>query len=293
MPRHPRVHAAGLLYHVIARGNNRQAIFTRQADYEYFVKGLDATKARYPFLLYAYALMPNHLHLLMEVRTIPTARIMQSMLTRYSRYFNRRCQRQGHVFQGRYRAIICERDQYVLELVRYIHLNPVRAQLAERPSDWPWTGHGDYLGRSPRRLIDPGPLTGMLASPRAYERFVRDGVSGGYRPEWHPGEDRPFLGSADFADALRRRPASETKPRALRSLDALLAEVAADRGVSPQAVRRGDKRTPLVGARERFVVQAVEDEGHSPSAVARFLSCHPSSVTRALRRGTDDPPQAT
>src|SRR3990170_3468527 len=143
MPRHPRIHASGLLFHVIARGNNGQKVFLGPADYEAFSNCLRNVRNRYPHYVYAYVLMPNHFHLLMEVSDAPTARIMQSLLTGYVRGFNRTHGRKGHLFQGRYKAIVCERDSYLLELVRYIHLNPVRAGLVRRPGEWKWSGYSE------------------------------------------------------------------------------------------------------------------------------------------------------
>ena len=109
MPRHPRIHAPGLLYHVMARGNNGQKIFLRERDYRAFLQALGAVRRRYPFYLYAYVLMSNHFHLLLEVIDAPTARIIQSLLTGYVRRFNAVHRRRGHLFQGRYKSIVCDR----------------------------------------------------------------------------------------------------------------------------------------------------------------------------------------
>ena len=111
MSRHPRVHAEGLLYHVMARGNDGRRIFTKDADYQAFLEGLAAVRKRYPFYLYAYVLMPNHFHLLLEVQEHSTSRLLQSLLTGYVRWFNRTHGRRGHLFQGRYtaRAVIAKR----------------------------------------------------------------------------------------------------------------------------------------------------------------------------------------
>ena len=127
----------------MARGNNGQKVFHRDGDYEAFLDQLLVVR-RYPFYLYAYVLMPNHFHLLLEVQESPTARIMQSLLTGYVRRFNRAHRHKGHLFQGRYKAIVCDRDNYLMELVRYIHLNPLRAKMVKRPGQWQWSGHGEY-----------------------------------------------------------------------------------------------------------------------------------------------------
>jgi len=151
-------------------------------------------RQRYPFFLYAYVLMSNHFHLLLEVDRFPTARILQSLLTGYVRRFNKVHRRRGHLFEGRYKAIVCERDSYLLELVRYIHLNPVRAAIVKRPSDWQWSGHREYLEKEKRGLIDSGAVMGELRTAARYEAFIREGAKVNYRAEWHPGDGAPFLG---------------------------------------------------------------------------------------------------
>jgi putative transposase len=166
--------------------------FLRQNDYQSFIEALRTVRQRYPFSLYAYVLMSNHLHLLLEVDRFPTARILQSLLTGYVRRFNKIHQRRGHLFEGRYKAIVCERDSYLLELVRYIHLNPVRAAIVKRPSDWQWSGHTEYLGREEHGLIDSGPVMGELGTATRYEAFIREGAQVNYRAGWHPGDRAPF-----------------------------------------------------------------------------------------------------
>lgn len=98
-----------------------------------------------------------------------------------------------------------ERDRYLLALVRYIHLNPVRAGLVKQPGDWQWSGHREYLGTTPRKLIDPGPVLGELRTAAQYEAFVRAGLKEGYQAEWHPGESTPFLGTNRFVLRLTQK----------------------------------------------------------------------------------------
>jgi putative transposase len=284
MPRHPRIHVPGLLYHVMARGNNGQRIFLGREDYEAFLRLLQTTRERHPFLLYAYVLMPDHFHVLVEVGKTPTSRIMQAQLTGYARWFNRIHRRRGHVFQGRYKAILCDRDSYLLELVRYIHLNPVRAGLVRSPAAWKWSGHNEYLGTAKHKLIDPGPVRGELPRPARYEAFVREGLKGGYRSEWHPGDAFPFLGDEAFV----RRVAKTKKPapsRRVRPLEVLLEEVARQAGLSPDTLLQRGRSVPITDARDEFMRRAVRDHGHRAATVAAFLGCQASNVTRALRRG--------
>jgi REP element-mobilizing transposase RayT len=152
MPRHTRVHAEGLLYHVMARGNNGQNVFLRESDYQAFIEALRTVRQRYPFSLYAYVLMSNHFHLLLEVDRFPTARILQSLLTGYVRRFNKTHRRRGHLFEGRYKAI-CAIGIAIFGLVRYIHLSPVRARWSSGPASGSGAVTG-ILGKGKSGLID-------------------------------------------------------------------------------------------------------------------------------------------
>lgn len=144
MARPTRVHFPGAVYHVIARGNNRESVFLSDADKSYYLKLLARYKLKYPYSLYAYILMDNHLHLLLAVKEQPLARIMQGIQQSYTQYFNKVHARVGHVFQQRYKALLCRSDSYLLTLLRYIHLNPVRAGLSAGV-DYPWSSHRYYL----------------------------------------------------------------------------------------------------------------------------------------------------
>jgi putative transposase len=268
----------------MARGNNGQPVFLDEVDYQGFLTALRLTRARYPCQLYAYVLMPNHVHLLVEVGATPTGKLMQGLLTGYVRTFNRRHNRRGHLFQGRYKAILCDRDSYLLELVRYIHLNPVRAGLVTQPAAWTWSGHREYLGQDHRGLIDPGPVMEELGSARRYEAFVREGARGAYRPEWHPGEQAPFLGRPAFVKRLQQARAPEPRARP-RSLEWWCQAVATPAGLSVEALRARGRTGRLVAARDRFIQRAVWEGGHRAGTVAAFLGCHPSNITRALQKG--------
>lgn len=286
MPRHPRVHSPGLLYHLIARGNNGQKVFLKPSDYESFLSALNAVRDRYPVYLYAYALMPNHFHLLVEVKEVPTGRLMQSLLTAYVRGFNRRYRCRGHLFQGRYKAVVCDRDSYLLELVRYIHLNPVRARLVKRPGEWKWSGHAEYLRKEKRGLINSGPVMEIIGTPARYEAFVREGIGVKYRPEWHPGDNAPFLGTETFVATVTQDQDKDrlhsSRPRPLK---VLLEKIASKAKIKGEVLRRAGRSAKLVELRDQFIRSAVMNEGYRASEVAAFLGCHPSNISRALQKG--------
>jgi REP element-mobilizing transposase RayT len=266
----------------MARGNDGQKIFLGKSDYQAFIEALRTVRQRYPFSLYAYVLMPNHFHLFLEVHRFPTSRILQSLLTGYARRFNKITAGGGQLFEGRYKAIVCDRDNYLLELVRYIHLNPVRASLAKRPGKWPWSGHGEYLGKENRGLIDSGPVMGELRTAARYEAFIRDGSKVNYRAELHPGDGAPFLGPERFVKKIEKE---SVAPRSSRraTLRDLLKSVAAKSGLSAEILLRKGRLGSVVNARDRFIRDAVLQQGYLASQVAAFLNCHPSNVSRALQ----------
>jgi putative transposase len=197
----------GALYHVISRGNNRQATFLQSEDYHSFLNHLQRVQKKMPFFLYAYCLMPNHFHLLIEVKETPLSEIMQRVLTGYTVYFNRRHRRGGHLFQGRYKAFLCEKDSYLLELVRYIHLNPVRARMVKAPVDWKWSGHGAYLKGGEEFLASRQVLSrfGARHARQLYAAFVRDGMAMGHRKDLYPEDKLPYLGGDEFIKEHRIR----------------------------------------------------------------------------------------
>src|ERR1044072_9310301 len=144
MARKARAEVARGLYHVVTRGNNRRRIFNAPADYEKFLSLLAVQKVRLPFFLYAYCLMTNHVHMLIERQADSIGRIMHRVLTGYSKYYNRKYRRVGHLLQGRHKAILCQSDRYLCELVRYIHLNPVRAKMVDKVEQYKYSGHRVY-----------------------------------------------------------------------------------------------------------------------------------------------------
>jgi REP element-mobilizing transposase RayT len=140
MGRKPRIHYPGAFYHCLNRGNQRQSIFLSDEDYRFFLDTLASVRQKFGVRWHGYCLMPNHFHLLVEVAETPLSTIMRSVETAFALRFNFLYRKQGHVFQGRYRSVLCEKRSYLLELIRYIHLNPVRAHLVDqaRQPNWPF-----------------------------------------------------------------------------------------------------------------------------------------------------------
>ena len=210
MARKARVEVEGGLYHVITRGNNRRRMFDSPADFEKFLSLLAVQKLRLPFFLYAYCLMTNHVHLLIERQADALGRIMHRVLTGYSQYYNRRRRRVGHLLQGRHKAILCQSDQYLSELVRYIHLNPVRAGMVNLPEQYQYSGHRAYLGLEPAGIVDVDPVLRHFGARKdvardRYRQFVAAGMKDGHRKEFYAVEEGRILGSEEFVDATIHR----------------------------------------------------------------------------------------
>jgi len=166
MARPLRIHIPGALYHVISRGNARQKIFLDDGDDAYFLSRLAATTSRFAVRCYAYCLMINHYHLLLEPGRLPVWRLMQQLNSSYSQRFNRRHQRVGHLLQGRYKAFIIDREHYFRRVLRYIVLNPVRARLATHPAEWRWSSYRATAG------LEPPPT--FLAADAVWKAFDAD-----------------------------------------------------------------------------------------------------------------------
>lgn len=145
MARPIRIEYEGALYHVTARGNERGKVFFTKADYRKFKDYLREGQTKYGFILHCYVLMTNHYHLLIETPEKNLSRIMHYLNSSYTTYINIKRKRSGHLFQGRYKAILVDRDSYLLELSRYLHLNPVRANLVERPEEYPHSSYAAYI----------------------------------------------------------------------------------------------------------------------------------------------------
>ena len=189
MPRNSRIDAPGALHHIIARGIERKKIFQDDQDRQAFVDRLGLVLAETSTACFAWALIPNHFHLLLRTGDVPVATVMRRLLTGHAICYNRRHHRSGHLFQNRYKSIQCQEDAYLLELVRYIHLNPLRARLVtdlNALGRYRFCGHSVVMGKQQQAWQDidsvlayfgrkPGPAR------RGYRSFVKKGIDS----SWH------------------------------------------------------------------------------------------------------------
>ena len=301
----------------MVRGLERRAIFRDDADRRDFCARVGRLVETTGLTVYAWALLPNHAHLLLRTGQRSLARCMRALLTGYAGAFNRRHQRVGHLFANRYKSIVVEEEPYMLELTRYIHLNPVRAQVVpdlRALARYPWAGHSALLGACPCPWQAAGAILGQFGrrpgrARRAYRAFVAAGLPQGRRPELQGGGlirslggwqavaglrrgreaylgDERVLGRPAFVEAVRGAlQAAEPGPGRPRPLAELLARVCAAAGCQPTALRQGSRRAPAARAREGLAYLALEVWGYPGPAVADLLGVRPSAVYRAAQRG--------
>lgn len=200
MARPYRLQAENCFYHIASRGDNRKRIFISGHDFERFLGYLRIAKDKFKFNLYAYCLMSNHYHLFIEILQPNLSKIMQYLNTAYTVYYNTKRNKSGHLFQGRFKSIMVDEDEYFLELTRYIHLNPVRAKMVDRPENYRWSSYNGYINHKHDQYIDYQELNRCLGmKPAAYKEFVLsaigkkdtlfDNIYAGF-----------FLGSKDFIE---------------------------------------------------------------------------------------------
>ena len=211
MPRKPRLHVDGAFYHVILRGNHREAIFFHSNDRTVFAALVAEMIEHFRMRVHAYCWMSNHVHLLMQVSEVPLGQAMMRIAARFARQMQRQRPTTGHFFERRYRALLVDTDAYLLELVRYIHLNPVRAGVVTDPASYCWSGHRAYLGLETVPWLTTDFTLSMLAhepglARSAYHRFVVAGIGVTVDPQLAAGnsKDSRILGDDQFLSRLPR-----------------------------------------------------------------------------------------
>ncbi len=288
MARKPRLHIPGGLYHVTLKGNGGDDIFFDKEDRYHFYLLLQEGVARFGHRIHGFCLMNNHIHLAIQVADEPLSKIMQNISFRYTRWINKKQQRIGHLFQGRYNAIIVESESYLLELVRYIHLNPVRAKLVRKPARYQWSSHNAYLGNEVLPWLTVDWLLSQLAkrektARKRYEQFVNDGINEGYREEFHKGSrDNRVLGDDSFIERVTGEKKEKSKPEItlseLSKRFCLLNELEEKELVGPSRLRR------VTELRSIFAWVANSLEIASLEALGEFLHRDATTLSRAVSR---------
>ena len=309
MPRSARIDIPGLLHHVIVRGIERRDIFLDDEDKalftERFAKLLTATGTD----CLAWSLMSNHIHLLLRPRTAKLSVLMRRLLTGYAVVFNRLHHRNGHLFQNRFKSIVCQEESYLLELVRYIHLNPLRAGLVDSLDAlafYAWSGHAVLMGNARLDGQQVDEVLQMFAKKKQaarlkYRHFVADGIALGRRSELVGGGlrrsrnlggsedceayDERILGSGDFVEQIWKEAGAPETPTVTILLTELVQQVSRIFAIDARALQQGSKRRDLIDARAAFCFVAVRKLGMNGVAVAKMLNISRSGVVVAARRG--------
>lgn len=289
MPRKPRIEYSGAFYHVIARGNQRQHIFKDPADFQKYLLTLTVYKNRTGIRVYAYLLMNNHVHLLIETGEIPLSKAMQGVNQTYTMYFNRRYRTVGHLFQGRYKAILCDREAYLLSLLKYIHQNPIRAKIAERIDAYPWSSHHAYTGKNnPLGLVDTDLVLRMFSESRSRARAkYREFMAGQEiltRATVYATVDQRLQGDDAFVErVMERHDREEAQARKKKkALDEIARLIEQRYGITADELRSDYRTAGLVRARRVFS-QVAHSLGHRGGVIAKYMEKDPAAITRQLR----------
>ena len=213
MGRPPRICIAGFPHHVVQRGHDRNVVFAENADYEYYLNNLIEWKSRYDVGVYAYCLMSNHVHLVLAPNSKGEAvsHLMRRLSARQCRRVNRREQRTGTLWSGRFKSSVIDTERYLIACLRYVELNPVRARIVSRPECYRWSSYAQRLGLNDDNWLDPDPVTAGLGSTvaarrLAYSRFVAEGID----PDEHhflqvAVRRNQLTGDSRFVDEIERR----------------------------------------------------------------------------------------
>jgi REP element-mobilizing transposase RayT len=281
MARPLRIEYDGAVYHVTSRGNNKKPVFFNDEDREAFLIVLGNINQRYNWICHAYCLMNNHYHIVIETPDGNLSKGMRQLNGEYTQIINKRHGRVGHLFQGRYKAILIQKESHLLEVCRYVVLNPVRANLATNVTGWKWSS---YLGTAgyekPRSCLTINWILGQFGARagiarQRYKEFIKSGVETG--SVWNGIKGQILLGREEFTDMFLQyiRDKEEIKeiPRYQRyinrpSLDKLFK----DKGIK-------DKK-----GRDNIIIEAVEKYGYSQKEVADYVGIHYSAISQMMRR---------
>ncbi len=279
MARKARVEYPGAFYHVMTRGNQKGSIFKDDKDRLRFLQKLIEYKEKYGFSLYAYILMKNHIHLLIETKNAPLSKIMQGFLQSYTQWYNGKYRTVGHLFQGRYKAILCDKKMYLLNLIRYIHLNCVRAGLVRNPVEYKWSSHRIYLGYEESKLIDIDFILSHFSrnkqeAVQMYEIFVLEWLGDSSKDEFYNVIDQRFLGEGDFVVEVKNRIGEELQEKdAIRNkvLDEIASGVEQLTGVGLDDLRGRSRGKEKIEARGLFICLALIYSKSKRGEIASYL----------------------
>lgn len=312
MPRVPRLDIEGCFYHVMARGIERRTIFHDDSDRKDFIARLSEIILPSETSLYAWALMSNHFHLFFQRRKVPLAQIMRRLMTGYAVAFNRRHHRTGHLFANRYKAVLCEKEPYFLELIRYVHLNPLRAGIVrtlEELRRYPWSGHAVLMGERKASFQSDAEALENFGNDRDearrnLENFMEGGIQEGdetanpkgrpFAEVWksNPHLDQRILGSSIFADEILKSTgkldAEEEVEEKKIDFDKVVDSVSAACGLKRRAIFSPSRERSVSRARALLCFLARDACNRSNADLQKLLGISSGAISQLYGRGKVD-----
>ena len=288
MARKPRIHYPGAFYHVMLRGNGGQDIFYSKKDRFRLYLLLQEGVERFEHRVHAFCLMTNHLHLVIQVSDISLSKIIQNISFRYTRHINKKKRRTGHLFQGRYKALLIDADSYLLELVRYIHNNPLRVGLARTPDHYQWSSHRVYIDKETIPWLTTDFVLSQFAenemkARQLFHEFCLNGCNEERRQEFHTGTfEGRILGDDGFSENVLAR--AEERYHSSLSVEQLVSIVCKTYVIDEQTILAPGKQQPGAEARA-IVAYLVQDAGQpSMTELGRYFRRDITALSRAASR---------
>jgi REP element-mobilizing transposase RayT len=323
VPRQARLDAPGTLHHVIIRGIEQRQIFDDEKDRENFITRLGEIAVDTNTKIYAWTLMTNHAHILLRSGIAGLPKFMRCLLTGYAVTYNRHHLRHGHLFQNRYQSIVCDEDSYFRELVRYIHLNPIRANLVNNISQldhYPWCGHAVLMERIKHTWQDRDYVLSWFGKEegkarKAYRQYLKEGVSQGKCPDLVGGgiarslgtwsavltlrrsqdqllAGQRILGTGDFVERVLNDSSQKgkhpfTSIERRKRMRSIISTTCDKENINIEELRMGSRRGRIPHVRSDIVLQLVKDLGIPLAEIARELGVSTSAISKVLRRSDE------
>lgn len=320
MPRGPRLDSPGTLHHVILRGIERKNIVSDNIDRKNFVTRMGRIAVETETAIYAWALMNNHAHILLRSGSCGLPTYMRRLLSGYAISYNIRHSRHGHLFQNRYKSIICEEDAYFRELVRYIHLNPLRGNLVSsltKLDRYRWSGHGVLMGKLKNEWQDDEYVLRWFGrrvgeARRGYKHYMSEGIPIGHRPDlvggglvrsqggwsavkamWRQGNfewsDERILGSGEFVESMLKQADENLKfqfssGEQVKRAFQLIVDVCKKQHVSREALQSGSRIRKVCKTRSHLAERLVKEHGLSLAETARQLGVTTAAIANLIKR---------
>lgn len=324
MPRQARLDAVGALHHVIVRGIEKRRIVDNRRDCEDFVLRMGNKAYDSGTIIYAWSLMPNHAHILLRTASIGLAGYMHRFLTGYAIAYNKRHQRHGYLFQNRYKSIVCEEETYFRELIRYIHLNPLRAKVVKNLTEldrYPWCGHSVVMGKITNNWQDWEYVLRLFGereaiAQKAYRKYIKEGIDRGRRPELVGGglirsqggwsevkslrrmekreeSDERILGSGTFVKRIIQEADERTRylfpsKTKRKKVEKYIKKVCIEEKISKKELQSGSRRRSISRVRNRIARNLIKSYGISLAESARLLGVSTSAISKLMSRAKEE-----